>query len=134
MTDILELDKIEGVAETVKTVGCTDEEREAIKADVEKVKEALAENDKALGLAAPQIGINKQIIAIKFNDSIKIFINPIIKKKQGGAIKPETCSSLPGKEILIGRPEWGNIVPEFENPAPNPDNKQPRAEGSRLFV
>jgi len=110
MTDILELDKIEGVAETVKAVGCTDEEREAIKADVEKVKEALAGNDKALGLAAPQIGINKQIIAIKFNDSIKVFINPIIKKKQGGAIKPETCLSLPGKEILIGRPEDLTIV------------------------
>ena len=110
MTDILELDKIEGVAETVKAVGCTNEEREAIKADVEKVKEALAGNDKALGLAAPQIGINKQIIAIKFNDSIKVFINPIIKKKQGGAIKPETCLSLPGKEILIGRPEDLTIV------------------------
>lgn len=110
MTDILNLDEILGVAETVKAVGCTDEEKQEIKADIEKLKEALSNNNEALGLAAPQIGINKQILAIKFNDSIKVFINPIIKKKQGGAVKPETCLSLPGKEVLIGRPEDLTIV------------------------
>lgn len=110
MIDILELEKIDTVAEIVKTVGCTDDEKQEISSDIKKLKEALASSDNALGIAAPQIGINKQILAIKFNDGIKIFINPIIKNKQGGAIKPESCLSLPGKEILIGRPEDLTLV------------------------
>ena len=62
-------------------------------------------NEDLIALAAPQIGINKRIFCLRFNDQIKTFINPIITKKKGLNIIVETCTSMPGKEIVIGRPE-----------------------------
>ena len=72
---------------------------------INKIKKVM-ENDKALlALAAPQIGINKRIFCLRFSDQIKTFINPIITKKKGLNIVVESCASMPGKEIVIGRPE-----------------------------
>jgi hypothetical protein len=67
-------------------------------------------NTELLALAAPQIGINKRIFCLRFNDQIKTFINPIITKKKGLNIVVETCASMPGKEIVIGRPEEITVV------------------------
>ena len=67
-------------------------------------------NPDILALAAPQIGINKRIFCLRFNDQIKVFINPIITKKKGLTIAVETCCSMPGKEIVIGRPEEVTVV------------------------
>ncbi len=75
-----------------------------------KLKEVMDSNPNLLALAAPQIGINKRIFCLRFNDQIKIFINPIITKKKGLNIIVETCASLPGKEIVIGRPEEITVV------------------------
>lgn len=72
---------------------------------VAKIKEVMEANPDMLALSAPQIGINKRIFCLRFNDQIKTFINPIITKKKGLNIIIETCSSMPGKEIVIGRPE-----------------------------
>lgn len=77
---------------------------------VTKIKEIMEADDKILALSAPQIGINKRIFCIRFNDQIKTFINPIITKKKGLNIVIETCASLPGKEIVIGRPEEITII------------------------
>ena len=70
-----------------------------------KIKEVMEADSTILALAAPQIGIDSRIFCIRFNDQIKTFINPIITKKQGLNIVIETCASMPGKEIVIGRPE-----------------------------
>lgn len=77
---------------------------------ITKIKEVMETDETILALAAPQIGINKRIFCIRFNDQIKTFINPIITKKKGLNIVIETCSSLPGKEIVIGRPEEVTII------------------------
>lgn len=77
---------------------------------ITKIKEIMEADDKILALSAPQIGINKRIFCIRFNDQIKTFINPIITKKKGLNIVIETCASLPGKEIVIGRPEEITII------------------------
>jgi peptide deformylase len=84
----------------------TEEGEEIIK----KIKEAMEANPELLALAAPQIGINKRIFCLRFNDLIKTFINPIITKKKGLNIVIETCASMPGKEIVIGRPEEITVV------------------------
>jgi peptide deformylase len=39
------------------------------------------ENANILALAAPQIGHKVRIFGIRFNDTIKVFINPVITKK-----------------------------------------------------
>lgn len=77
---------------------------------IKKIKEVMENNPELLALAAPQIGINKRIFCLRFNDQIKTFINPIITKKKGLAIVIETCASMPGKEIVIGRPEEVTVV------------------------
>ena len=72
---------------------------------INKIKEVMESNNNILALSAPQIGINKRIFCLRFSDQIKAFINPIITKKKGLNIVIETCASMPGKEIVIGRPE-----------------------------
>lgn len=75
-----------------------------------KIKAVMEADETVLALAAPQIGINKRIFCLRFNDQIKTFINPIITKKKGLNIVIETCASMPGKEIVIGRPEEVTVV------------------------
>jgi peptide deformylase len=77
---------------------------------VAKLKEVMEANPELLALSAPQIGINKRIFCLRFNDQIKTFINPIITKKKGLNFIIETCASMPGKEIVIGRPEEITVV------------------------
>jgi peptide deformylase len=77
---------------------------------ISKIKEVLNANPDLIALSAPQIGINKRIFCLRFNDQIKTFINPIITKKKGLNIVIETCASMPGKEIVIGRPEEITVV------------------------
>ena len=84
----------------------TDEGNEIIS----KIKEVMEANPELFALSAPQIGINKRIFCLRFSDQIKTFINPIITKKKGLNIVVETCASMPGKEIVIGRPEEITVV------------------------
>jgi peptide deformylase len=75
-----------------------------------KLKKAMEADSTILALSAPQIGINARIFCIRFADQIKTFINPIVTKKGKYEIKPETFVSMPGKEILITRPEELTVV------------------------
>ncbi len=52
-----------------------------------------------VGLAAPQIGIHKNIAIIRSNDSVDL-VNPVIIEKRNGFIfKNEGCLSFPGKQV-----------------------------------
>jgi peptide deformylase len=77
---------------------------------INKIKDVMMQDEQIIALSAPQIGINKRIFCLRFNDQIKTFINPILTKKKGLNIVIETCSSMPGKEIVIGRPEEITVV------------------------
>ncbi len=77
---------------------------------INQIKEVMEADSSILALAAPQIGIDSRIFCIRFNDQIKTFINPIVLKKSKYEIKPETFVSMPGKEILITRPEEMTVV------------------------
>jgi peptide deformylase len=96
----------------------TEEGEEIIK----KIKEVMEANPETLALSAPQIGINKRIFCLRFNDQVKTFINPIITKKKGLKIVIETCASMPGKEIVIGRPEEITVI-YYNNDFKYEDNK-----------
>lgn len=107
---IIELEKLAQPAEPLTFLteeGAKTEEGSGI---VAKIKEVMEANPELLALTAPQIGINKRIFCLRFNDQIKTFINPIITKKKGLNIIIETCASMPGKEIVIGRPEEITVV------------------------
>ena len=98
---------------------------------INKIKEVMETNPELIALAAPQIGINKRIFCIRFNDQIKTFINPIITKKKGLNIVIETCASLPGKEIVIGRPEEITVV--YYNDDFNYEDNKLLGVGASLF-
>ena len=55
--------------------GALTEEGEEI---IKKIKEVMNANSELLALSAPQIGINKRIFCLRFNDQIKAFINGFI--------------------------------------------------------
>lgn len=77
---------------------------------IAEIKEVMEKHLEIPALAAQQIGIDARIFCIRFSDTIKTFINPIITKKSGSVIAPETFTSMPGKEILISRPEELTVV------------------------
>lgn len=77
---------------------------------ISEIKKVMEKDETILALSAPQIGINKRIFCLRFNDQIKTFINPIITKKKGIIVAVETCASMPGKEIVVGRPEEITVV------------------------
>ena len=105
----------------------TDEGNEIIS----KIKEVMESNPELLALSAPQIGINKRIFCLRFSDQIKTFINPIITKKKGLNIVIETCASMPGKEIVIGRPEEITVV--YYNDEFNYEDNKLMGVGASLF-
>lgn len=107
---IFDLEKLAQPSEPLTFLSETGAETEEGLGIVSKIKEVLEANPDMLALSAPQIGINKRIFCLRFNDQIKTFINPIITKKKGLNIIIETCSSMPGKEIVIGRPEEITVV------------------------
>ncbi len=58
-----------------------------------------------VGLAANQIGINKQMLVIDIGDGVMMLANPKILKKEGSLIFEEGCLSLPEITLKIKRPK-----------------------------
>lgn len=111
MTEIItNLDLLRQASEPLKflsTEGIDKTEGENI---IKQLHEVMEADKTILVLSAPQIGINKRVFCIRFENTIKTFIDPIITKKSDYKIAPETFVSMPGKEILISRPENITVV------------------------
>lgn len=60
-----------------------------------------------VGLAAPQVGILKQIVVIDTGDAPYVLINPRIVETSGSQTGNEGCLSIPGKIGVVTRP---NVV------------------------
>ncbi|MBF0523001.1 MAG: peptide deformylase [Candidatus Omnitrophica bacterium] len=58
-----------------------------------------------VGLAAPQVGVNKRIFVIDIGEGPLIIINPKLLSKKGSQCLDEGCLSVPGVTINIKRPE-----------------------------
>jgi len=58
-----------------------------------------------VGLAANQIGVDKQMLVIDIGEGIMMLANPKILKKEGIAILEEGCLSLPQITLKIKRPK-----------------------------
>ena len=59
-----------------------------------------------VGLAAPQVGILKQIVVIDVGEGPVILINPEIIETSGEQTGEEGCLSVPGKAGLVTRPNY----------------------------
>ncbi len=77
-----------------------------------------------IGLAAPQVGVNKQLIVIDIEPDNPvnpplILINPTIKKLSGDiCMAQEGCLSIPGVYMDVKRPEVVEIAYKDENGRP----------------
>jgi len=93
--------------------------------EVKELREILEKNENGAGLAGPQIGVSKRMFAVKDENKIKVFLNPLIKKKIGKRVYPiiekedgrkeyflEGCLSFPN---FFGRVKrWLEIEVEWQ--------------------
>ncbi len=63
-----------------------------------------------VGLAAPQVGILKQIVVIDIEDGNQyVLINPQILETRGSQTGSEGCLSVPGKSGTVTRPNYVRV-------------------------
>ena len=89
----------------------TDRTRELIEDMFETMYEA-----GGVGLAAPQVGIRKQIVVIDVEDGNQyVLINPEIIEMEGRQTGSEGCLSVPGKSGQVTRPNKVKVKALDEN-------------------
>ena len=77
---------------------------EEVKDLIEEMKEILHEED-GVGLAAPQIGVSKQVFVVKDGHDYYGFMNPeIVERSEETITTKEGCLSFPGLWIDVERP------------------------------
>lgn len=82
---------------------------------IEDMFETMYENN-GVGLAAPQVGILKQIVVIDVDDGNQyVLINPEIIEEEGSKTGQEGCLSVPGKAGIVTRPQKVKVKALDEN-------------------
>ena len=71
---------------------------------VEEMFDTLYDSDSGIGLAAPQVGIQRQIFVWDMDDEPMVIINPEIVEADGEWVYDEGCLSIPGLYIEMTRP------------------------------
>lgn len=56
-----------------------------------------------IGLAAPQVGVNRQMIIVDVGKGLTALINPRIRKKKGSWVMQEGCLSVPEVYVDVKR-------------------------------
>ena len=115
---------------------CTPYEDAEFGADLESYAEDMLKTmyiERGVGLAAPQVNLNRRIIAIDPSpgqDSGIVLVNPVIVESDGAAKELERCLSMPHEKIeaAVKRPEWVRV--EFRTPGGEEDS----VEGGGLLA
>ena len=71
---------------------------------VESMLVTLNADGSAIGLAAPQVGVNRQVFVWNTTGAPQVILNPSIVESDGEWVFPEGCLSLPGLFVDILRP------------------------------
>ena len=71
---------------------------------VDDMFDTLYASDSGIGLAAPQIGVQKQIFVWEIDDEAMVIINPEIVESSGEWVYDEGCLSIPGLYVEMLRP------------------------------
>jgi peptide deformylase len=71
---------------------------------VDDMFQTLYDSDSGIGLAAPQIGVQKQIFVWDMDDTPMVVINPAIVESSGEWVYDEGCLSIPGLYVEMLRP------------------------------
>lgn len=81
-----------------------------------------------VGLAAPQVGVLKQIVTIDVGEGPIVLINPKIIETAGEQTGEEGCLSVPGKWGIVTRPNYVKVK------ALDRDMKEQILEGEGLLA
>ena len=85
-----------------------------------------------IGLAAPQVGIDKRLFIMKVEDEEFVCINPaIIKSSKETDFLAEGCLSYPGKRVLVERPKV--VTVRYQTPSGISKTKKLRGMKARCF-
>lgn len=78
----------------------------------------IADNENEIGLAAPQVGVSKQIFIIDVGQGPQVFVNPRISHPKGKEQMQEGCLSFPGLSFTITRPKRISVdyVDQYNQP------------------
>ncbi len=71
---------------------------------VDDMFDTLYESDTGIALAAPQIGVQKQIVVWDIDDQPMALINPVVVESDGEFVYSEGCLSIPELYVDILRP------------------------------
>ncbi len=63
-----------------------------------------------VGLAAPQVGVQKRLFVYDFGDGPAVLVNPVLKESDGEWLYEEGCLSVPGLSWEIVRPNRVHVV------------------------
>ncbi|MFV0258168.1 MAG: peptide deformylase, partial [Acidimicrobiales bacterium] len=58
-----------------------------------------------LGLAAPQVGVQRRLFVYDIGDGPQVLVNPVINESRGEWVYDEGCLSVPGLSWEIVRPK-----------------------------
>jgi peptide deformylase len=72
---------------------------------VDDMFDTLADSDNGLALAAPQIGVRKQVVVWDFGEDPLAIVNPEIVESDGEWVYDEGCLSIPGLYVEMMRPK-----------------------------
>ena len=72
---------------------------------VEEMFDTLYDSDSGIGLAAPQVGIQRQIFVWDMDDEPMVILNPTIVESDGDWVYDEGCLSIPGLYVEMTRPK-----------------------------
>jgi peptide deformylase len=72
---------------------------------VDDMFDTLYTSDSGIGLAAPQIGVQKQIFVWDMDDEPMVILNPEIVESSGEWVHEEGCLSIPGLYVEVVRPK-----------------------------
>ena len=79
-----------------------------------------------VGLAAPQVGVLKQVVVIDVGEGPFVMINPRVLETSGEQTGTEGCLSVPGKCGIVTRPNYAKVL------AYNEDMEPIEIEGTEL--
>lgn len=87
-------------------------DKEVIQKLIEMRKWVADDDNKALGLALPQVGIAKQgfVFYNRTTGRVETAINPIIKKKVNYGPSDEGCLSIPGVRGVVARAKEIHVI------------------------
>jgi peptide deformylase len=71
---------------------------------IDDMFDTLYESDSGIALAAPQIGVQKQIVVWDIDDTPVALINPVVVESDGECVYSDCCLSIPELYVDIVRP------------------------------